>query len=71
MILIVKEPVVEVLVLPGEGIDQTRFHRILPMLALRTLQVSLAGTYMCSPVFVPQMVGMALLPGADTPKVST
>ena len=26
---------------------------------------------MCSPVLVPQMVGMALLPGADTPKVST
>ena len=27
--------------------------------------------YMCSPVLVPQMVGMALLPGAETPKVST
>ena len=26
---------------------------------------------MCSPVLVPHMVGMALLPGAETPKVST
>ena len=41
------------------------------MCAVSRLHLSEAGTYMCSPVFVPQMVGMALLPGADTPKVST
>lgn len=57
MIFIAKDPVVLVLVLP--------------ILALNMLQSSDAGTYMCSPVLVPHMVGIALLPGAETPKVST
>ena len=33
----------------------------LPMFALRVLQLSDAGTYMCSPVLVPQMEGGAEL----------
>jgi hypothetical protein len=44
--------------------------KVSPMLALITLHWSAAGTYMCSPVLVPQMVGTVMLPGADTPKVS-
>ena len=36
-----------------------------------TLHWSEAGTYMCSPVLVPQMVGTVVCPGEDTPKVST
>ena len=74
VILMVKELVSEVLVLPVLYKMKTTIparQTCSPMLALMVLHRSLAGTYMCSPVFVPQMVGMALLPGAEIPKVST